>query len=803
MDCGLNMDIRNSDKTSFVGRTNYFTELNSAWIDYKVFGIYGLKAIGKSSYFKHFLKFKRGEAHFFDLTTKQTIRSLYISICSSFAEKPDELAICCSNNYWIEHILDIIQEVPKDVTIVFDNAEDVIDGPLVEKFLRLCTTLIEHSKAKIVITSTTKVIFTKHSNIYFTQEILPLTPDESKILFSVAAPDVDLGSYRDTIVELSEGLPLLILLIASELEADGGHVSPEEMVGLLLECRLQTISNSHAHTRVDVLYRCFILRLQEVHRDYLVTLDYIPGSFTSRHATILLDVGTEAKTKQFALKPIRDRHMLRYESDSRRFNIQGILREVITTNFVIKNLADVKSRYIRLFCGVMKDIADKMGTSEYTKAIAEFSMEQPNLRKLLWEVDDTKQDTYHFFIEIASSCTELIEKYMADQSDAFYGGCLELADKYGKDKDKVSVYIAVGSVETLTKGNLQVGEKNFLKALRVLKKYEDKHQMAVVYKKLGWIAFKQGFCARAVELCQKSLGIFQLGRDEYELITLENLSIMASAWTVLGEFDLAEKYHNCCLKRRERRFGKTSAAVGKSLNNIGILFEKKGNHQKAYTLFMKGLNMKRIGQTETLSIVYSLSNVANCLINIGRSDEAHEHIDEAIDILNKERVPMLDGLSLVRHTKGKIYAKENRFKEAYSAFSESINISRTSELKGFVWMERLLDLARLQQRRKQYKACIKTLAEALSFQEEITKCMEHSFDIINCLKCLAEVCKETKDKSKYIQTLYSMEKECIRLEQVCKKYGNKVWTDEVQRELNNTQAELKQLDKLAKTYTNK
>ncbi|WAR23912.1 hypothetical protein MAR_037581 [Mya arenaria] len=457
MDCGLNMDIRNSDKTSFVGRTNYFTELNSAWIDYKVFGIYGLKAIGKSSYFKHFLKFKRGEAHFFDLTTKQTIRSLYISICSSFAEKPDELAICCSNNYWIEHILDIIQEVPKDVTIVFDNAEDVIDGPLVEKFLRLCTTLIEHSKAKIVITSTTKVIFTKHSNIYFTQEILPLTPDESKILFSVAAPDVDLGSYRDTIVELSEGLPLLILLIASELEADGGHVSPEEMVGLLLECRLQTISNSHAHTRVDV--------------------------------------GTEAKTKQFALKPIRDRHMLRYESDSRRFNIQGILREVITTNFVIKNLAD---------------IADKMGTSEYTKAIAEFSMEQPNLRKLLWEVDDTKQDTYHFFIEIASSCTELIEKYMADQSDAFYGGCLELADKYGKDKDKVSVYIAVGSVETLTKGNLQVGEKNFLKALRVLKKYEDKHQMAVVYKKLGWIAFKQGFCARAVERVRLSREIPQL-----------------------------------------------------------------------------------------------------------------------------------------------------------------------------------------------------------------------------------------------------------------------------------------------------
>ncbi|WAR23906.1 KLC-like protein, partial [Mya arenaria] len=543
-----------------------------------------------------------------------------------------------------------------------------------------------------------------------------------------------------------------------------------------------------------VLYRSFILRLQEVHRDNLVTLDYIPGSFTSRQATELLDVGTEAMTKQFALKPIRDRHMLRDESDSRRFNIQGILREVIRANFAIKNMAEIKSRYSRLYSRVITDIAQKMGTAEYTKAIAEFSVEQPNLRKLLREVHDTKQDDYHFFIEMASCCTEVIEKYMADQSDSFYGGCLELAHKYGKDKDKVSVYIAVGSVETLTKGNLQVGEKNYLKALNVLKKHQDKTQLAVVYKKMGWNAFKQGLCTQAVEFCQKSLGIYQLDTDEYEVITLENLSIMALACNVLGEFDSAEKYHKFCLMRRERRFGPKSAVVGKTLNNMGLLFARRGNHQKAFEFYMRGLKMKRESHSDALSIVYSLSNVADCLSNMGKYDEAHEHLDEAYDILSKERVPMLDGLSLIHHTKGKVFANEDRLKEACNAFSESVKISRMSELKGFVWMERLIDLARSQRRRTQYKDCIDTLTEALSFQEEISKSMEHSFDIIKCFNCLSEVYRETGDQTSYVRTLYSMEKECFRLEQVCKKYGNNVWTEEVQRYLDNTQTEIRRLD---------
>lgn len=56
-----------------------------------------------------------------------------------------------------------------------------------------------------------------------------------------------------------------------------------------------------------------------------------------------------------------------------------------------------------------------MGTAAYTEAMVEFSMEQPNLHKLLGEIHHTRQDTYPFFIEMATTCSELIEIYMASQ----------------------------------------------------------------------------------------------------------------------------------------------------------------------------------------------------------------------------------------------------------------------------------------------------------------------------------------------------------------------------------------------------
>jgi hypothetical protein len=45
--------------------------------------------------------------------------------------------------------------------------------------------------------------------------------------------------------------------------------------------------------------------------------------------------------KQTAILPIRRRHMLNYDPENSRFNIQGILREVLKADFVIRDLPGI------------------------------------------------------------------------------------------------------------------------------------------------------------------------------------------------------------------------------------------------------------------------------------------------------------------------------------------------------------------------------------------------------------------------------------------------------------------------------
>ena len=82
-----------------------------------------------------------------------------------------------------------------------------------------------------------------------------------------------------------------------------------------------------------------------------------------------------------------------------------------------ESFSEIRRRYCKAFVKVMKALCRKLGTEEYTKALSQFSQEQPNLQKLLTEVYHSTNETYPFFIKVASDCTELIERFMASKSD--------------------------------------------------------------------------------------------------------------------------------------------------------------------------------------------------------------------------------------------------------------------------------------------------------------------------------------------------------------------------------------------------
>lgn len=416
-----------------------------------------------------------------------------------------------------------------------------------------------------------------------------------------------------------------------------------------------------------------------------------------------------------------------------------------------------------------------MGTAEYTTALAQLAYEQPNLCKLLGEVNNSGVENYHFFIEMASSCTDLIEIYLASESESFYEGCLKLADQYGQDMDKAAVFIAVGSMETHTKGDLLSGARKYESALSVLEQKGRSLQLAKLYQKLGWNVFKQGDCPKAIELYNKSLEITKtVVSEEYEPVTVQSLSYLGVAHVVLGHFDAGERFHTSCLQRSERVQGSIHPKVGDAWNRIGLLYEQRGDMHKALEFFTKGLQIKKQSDAAPISVVYSLSNVANGHKALGDYKTAHSLVDEAFQILSTQKIPMLDGLSLMFNTRGKIYAVQGKWKEACEAFRETVEITKQIEQKSYIYMKRLLNLAEMEEKRQHYATALKLGKEALELKEVTTRTLPHNFIVTECLQCIARIYQIKGDIQNYTETLYMIEKECIRLGNVCVETGNEI-----------------------------
>ncbi|XP_060583625.1 uncharacterized protein LOC132739833 isoform X1 [Ruditapes philippinarum] len=326
-------------------------------------------------------------------------------------------------------------------------------------------------------------------------------------------------------------------MIGAELKAEEG-LTPADMVELLCQCRLETLSNEFypEEDRIVDVYRTFILRLSGEYQCHLIDLGYIPGSFNAVEAGGLLGIESEAMAKQTAILPIRRRHMLNYDSENSRFNIQGILREVLKADFLIRDLPELRKKYCKVFTEVIKKISIQMGTEEYTKAYSEFAVEQPNLQKLLGDVEYTREDTYHFFIEIVSSYTTVIERFMTRESDTFYNACLRLTEMYGRSVDKAVVHLAVGSIETNTKGDFLHGANNYQSALEVLEKMEKSVHLASAYQKMGWNMHRQGLNVEAIQYYKKSLDISVYGGPGYETFAMQSFSSMGISHTYLGNW---------------------------------------------------------------------------------------------------------------------------------------------------------------------------------------------------------------------------------------------------------------------------
>lgn len=249
-------------EVDFVGRENDLDELQKAWKSHKIFGIFGLRSVGKSRLVTEFLNRKSDKfvRLYTDMKLISDTKSLYTKLCASYGMEPELKAV--DGNRWVYHICEAVRAANgKYFIFVFDNTEDYQEFKGVDirdSFFLLCTTLVRQcTNMKIFITSTTRVQFAQLKKVYFSHEVFPLKQRETRYLLKSVTEGIDLGEYENSIVNLCEGLPLLALMVGSELTEDFGMVTPKDMVEFLLTCRLKALSREF-YPQEDRVGKCRI-----------------------------------------------------------------------------------------------------------------------------------------------------------------------------------------------------------------------------------------------------------------------------------------------------------------------------------------------------------------------------------------------------------------------------------------------------------------------------------------------------------------------------------------------------------------
>lgn len=234
----------------------------------------------------------------------------------------------------------------------------------------------------------------------------------------------------------------------------------------------------------------------------------------------------------------------------------------------------------------------------------------------------------------------------------------------------------------------------------------------------------------------------------------------------IGRFEDAERYHFACLNRRRLVQGNDHPSVGSSLNNIGLMYDQKGDSENAIKYYTEGLEINYKSKAHAKYIVISLSNTANMSAAMGKCDDAHTFLDEALDMLHAEAIPSRAAMAYTYDTKGKVFRREGKLHDAEELFVKAVDIRGEISPDNIKYMESLVHLADINKRQGHLKTSIKIATKALTLKDKATSSMPHNTIVAECLECIADVYNMTDDLERYKETQEKIESELLRLEQV-------------------------------------
>ncbi|KAK3098339.1 hypothetical protein FSP39_018596 [Pinctada imbricata] len=730
----------------FIGRETVLREMLGCWKTTQIYGIFGTRSIGKSRLAEQFLIEVREQLklcpkkHVVDLRDCLEIMATVMPLLPDYDENFKDYNASQVAAHFVTSIPD-----SELVAIIFDNTEDLLDNGLEVDFLKILSILSQSSNIKIIITSTTEL---ELSCIQNCREIRlsALVEKEGLDLMTSAAPHIDFGHHAVDIVNRCEGLPLALLMVASVLEQNS-ILTPEDLVRLLDQCRIDTLSSDMypSTDRIATVYMTFIRRLTDKVQKALSDLSFIPGSFNLQHAAGMLGMESNEDALHKLVEQMTKRHMVtKSQSDGyygapKRFDIHGIIRECLE-EFVNdrRDLTDVRKKFCLMFGRQLIDLHERLSSSKFTQVIADLNLERPNFQKLYADVEFATPDTYPLFIQIARTDTEnTIHIFLGSKGmhERFYGKCLELTKQYQRDVDRACIHISYGSALTNVMGNSQRGEQEYRKALKILIDMNRRDiLLAEVLQRLGWNLGEQDRLEEGLSILKQAFEIENELGMHYERLILQTLSSTAVLSANIGDFEEALKFHSESLKRRKIVYGtENHSFIGSVMNNIGLVYLKMGDIEKAFRYFKRGLEIKESTKGPEKAILISRKNVADCLTRMGRHAEALEVVNKALETLGK--VPDLynEVRAKVYDVSASIYKGMEDYDSALSMLEKALRVRSDLLPYNIYNVQNMCECANLHVQIGNYDRAEKYVGNVLKVRQKFRKEHPNELLIVRCV----------------------------------------------------------------------
>ncbi|KAL5009588.1 hypothetical protein ScPMuIL_011893 [Solemya velum] len=145
------------------------------------------------------------------------------------------------------------------------------------------------------------------------------------------------SEYLEPLAALCAGLPLVILMVASELEADDCMIEPLEMIEIMLSLRLQALSRDFypEDDQIYLKYKRFIDKLKPGLQQCLLKLGEGKVQKSSMEAAQALGCSSTAEVKHKFLIALKRNHALGYDHTTSCFSINDILTECQRMEFAV------------------------------------------------------------------------------------------------------------------------------------------------------------------------------------------------------------------------------------------------------------------------------------------------------------------------------------------------------------------------------------------------------------------------------------------------------------------------------------